>query len=228
MIVTAQARLAAASAWSLAILLAAPPLAGAPPDGKPLPRVDSSELAQGPYSSMHMMLQKTILRINVATIDARFDRPAQERFGALARGREYSDAIAQELAQVAIGAARAVVQMQFARDVSLDRWMGVVRDNLAQARAAGLIARDLEQRVSQGLPQWFAPLRDRGYQKGDRLIYALTPDALRTVVTSPGGQVLVDRSESEQGTRRVVLASYFAPGSDTREPLLRSLFPSLH
>ena len=51
-----------------------------------------------------------------------------------------------------------------------------------------------------------------------------TPDTLRTVVISAGGQVLLDRSENDQGTRRVVLASYFAPGSELREPLLRSLF----
>jgi hypothetical protein len=35
--------------------------------------------------------------------------------------------------------------------------------------------------------------------------------------------VLIDRQDNEQGTRRVVLASYFASGSDFREPLVRSL-----
>ena len=43
------------------------------------------------------------------------------------------------------------------------------------------------------------------------------------VVISAGGQVLVDRSDDEAGTRRVVMASYFAPKSDTRELLIRSL-----
>ena len=189
----------------------------------PLPSLDSSELAQGPYSYMHMLLQKTILRINVATIEVRVDKQAQTRFAGLARGQAYSDALEQQLAHVAIGAERAVVQMRFKRDVSLDRWMGVVRENLEQARKAGLIDVGLERRVSQGLPEWFAPLRERGYQKSDRLVYAVSADSLRTLVISVAGQVLVDRLEREQGTRRVVLASYFAPGSDFREPLLRSL-----
>jgi len=216
--------------WSLPLaclaLLLLPlgaPRAASPPAAA-VPSLDGADLAQGPYSSMHMMLQKTILRINVATVDVRFDKPAQTRFAELARGQAYSDALAQQLAPVAIAAAHAVVQMQFKRDVSLDRWMGVVRDNLEQARRAGLITRELEQRVSDGLPQWFAPVRDRGYLKGDRILYAVSPQALRTVVVSAGGQVLIDRSEADQGTRRVVLASYFAPGSELREPLLRSLF----
>ena len=208
-------------AWLSLILLLGVSLPAHP---APVPSLDAGDLAQGPYSSMHMLLKKTFLRISVANIDVRFDKPAQGRFVELARGQVYSDALAQQLAPVAISAARAVVQMQFLRDVSLDRWMGVVRDNLEQARRAGLITRELEQQVSQGLPQWFAPMRDRGYLKGDRLLYAVTPEALRTVVVSAGGQVLIDRSDTEQGVRRVVLPSYFAPGSDLREPLLRSLF----
>jgi len=198
--------------------------AGAVMANEALPSLDSSDLAQGPYSFMHMLLQKTFLKINVATIEVRVDKPTQTRFAGLARGQAYSEGLAQQLANVAIGAERAVVEMRFKRDVSLNRWIDVVRDNLKQARAAGLIAPDLEKRVSQGLPQWFAALRERGYEKGDRLIYAVGPDTLRTVVVSAGGQVFVDRPEREQGTRRVVLASYFASGSDFREPLLRSLF----
>jgi len=191
--------------------------------GGGLPSLDAPELAQGPYSSMHMLLQKTVLKINVATIDVRVDRPTQSRFSELARDKPYSYELDAQLAAAAIGAARAAVQMQFVRDVPLNRWMSVVRDNLELAREAGLITRDIERKVSDGIPQWFAPLADRGYQKGDRLIYTVTPDTLRTVVISAGGQLLLDLSEREQGARKVVLASYFAPKSDTRELLIRSL-----
>jgi hypothetical protein len=214
-------------AWLLVAALVAAPLASAAPAAPaspPLPSLDSGELGQGQFSLMHTMLQKTFLKINVATIDVRVDRPTQNRFAALAGGKPYSDALAQQLAPVAMAAGRAVVQMQFKHDVSLARWMGVVRDYVDQARDAGLVTRDLAQRVNQALPQWFASLRERGYQKGDRLIYALSPGALRTVVVSVGGQVLLDRIENEQGARGVVLTTYFAPGGDLREPLLRSMF----
>jgi hypothetical protein len=208
-----------ATAIGLAALLLAP---GSMAGGAP-PSLDSPELAQGPYSSMHMLLQKTVLKINVATVDVRVDKPTQAHFAELARGQQYSYALDAQLASAAIAAPHAVVQMQFVRDVPLNRWIGVVRDNLDLAREAGLITRDIEQKVSNAIPQWFAPLAERGYQKNDRLIYSITPDTLRTVVVSAGGQVLLDLSDHEAGARRVVMASYFAPKSDTRELLIRSL-----
>jgi hypothetical protein len=190
------------------------------------PALNAAELAQGPYAMMHMRLQKTFLKINVADVEVRVDRPTQARFAQVAAGQGYSPALESQLAPIAIGAARALVQMQFVRDVPLNRWMGVVRDNLEDAREAGLITRDVERRVSDALPVWFAGLKDRGYLKGDRVTYSVTPDALHTVVAAASGQVLLDMTERGDEARRVVLASYFAPKSDTREPLLRSLLPS--
>ncbi len=194
----------------------------------PLPSLESSSLAQGPCAYMHMLLQKTFLRINVATIEVRVDTPTQTRLAALASGKPYSDGLAEELAHVTIGAARAVVQMKFKRDVSLSRWMDVVRENLEQARKAGLIDKGLEQKVGQSLPDSFSALKSRGYEKNDRLVYEVGPDYLRTAVVSAGGQALLDRVDRDPGVRKVVLASYFAAGSDFREPLLRSLFDNNH
>jgi len=208
-----------AVALGLTAVLLAPALMA----GGALPSLDAPELAQGPYSSMHMLLQKTVLKIDVATVDVRVDKPTQAHFAELARGQQYSYPLDAQLASAAIAAPHAVVQMQFVRDVPLNRWIGVVRDNLELAREAGLITKDIEQKVSNAIPQWFAPLAERGYQKNDRLIYSITPDSLRTVVVSAGGQLLLDLSDHEAGARRVVMASYFAPKSDTREPLIRSL-----
>lgn len=210
----------AAASTCLSLLL----VAAVTPAATNLPSLDGPGLAKGPYSSMHMLLQKTILKVNVATIDVRVDPKTQGRFTELARGKSYSDDLGHQLALAAIGASRAVVQMQFKRDISLDRWMGVVRDNLEQARKAGLITAEVEKRVGGSLPDWFGALRERGYEKGDRLIYAVMPEGVRSVVVSTGGQVLVDRMDADRGAPRVVLGSYFATGSEFREPLLRSLF----
>src|SRR6185369_11912801 len=139
-----------ATALGLAALLLAPGSMA----GGPLPSLDSPELAQGPYSSMHMLLQKTVLKIDVATVDVRFDKATQARFADLARGQQYSYPLDAQLAATAIAAPHAVVQMQFVRDVPLNRWIGVVRDNLELAREAGLITRDIEQKVSNAIPQW--------------------------------------------------------------------------
>jgi hypothetical protein len=206
-------------ASALALVIAAGPALAAA-----VPSLDGPNLARGQWSSMHMLLQKLVF--NVADVDARFDPPTQGRFSQLASGKTYSPELGHQLALAAIDAKHAVVQMQFKRDVPLNRWIGVVKDNLEQARKAGLITRDVEQRVGDSLPQWFGALKDRGYEKGDRLIYAVTPEALRSVVVSTGGQVLVDRTDPGHEGRRVVLGSFFATGSEFREPLLRSLFES--
>lgn len=196
---------------------------GAAVAAEPPPSVDAPDLAKGPYSAMRMTFKKTILKINVADIEVRFDKPTQARLAEIARAGGDAAALIPKLAEAAIAAPRAVVQMRMNREVSLDRWMGVVRDNVGEARKAGLISRELADQVSQGLPQWFQPLKERGYQKGDRIVYSMTPDGLRTVVVGQDGQTLLDRSDREKGLRQVVLASYFAPGSEFREPLIKSL-----
>ena len=214
-----RSRLIAASAWLVAVATAGAALAGGP-----LPALEGGDLGQGPYATMHMLLQKTVLNINVATIDVRFDKGTQGRFTQLAGGKAYAPDLGHQLALAAIEAKHAVVVMQFKRDIPLNRWIGVVKDNLEQARKAGLITRDVEQRVGGSLATWFGALKDRGYEKDDKLIYAVMPDSVRSVVVSKGGQVFVDRVDPGHEGRRVVLGSYFATGSEFREPLLKSLF----
>jgi hypothetical protein len=214
-----RSKLIAASAWLVAVATAGAAVAGAA-----LPALEGGDLGQGPYATMHMLLQKTVLNINVATIDVRFDKGTQGRFAQLAGGKAYAPDLGHQLALAAIEAKHAVVVMQFKRDIPLNRWIGVVKDNLEQARKAGLIARDVEQRVGDSLATWFGALKDRGYEKDDKLIYAVMPDSVRSVVVSKGGQVFVDRVDPGHEGRRVVLGSYFATGSEFREPLLKSLF----
>jgi len=211
--------LTATGAPLLAVLMAGAALAGAP-----LPPTEGGDLGSGPFATMHMLLQKTVLNINVATIDVRFDKGTQGRFAQIATGKGYSPDLGHQLALAALDAKHAVVEMKFKRDIPLNRWIGVVKDNLEQARKAGLITKDVEQRVGGALADWFGALKDRGYEKDDRLIYAVMPDSVRSVVVSTGGQVFVDRVDTGHEGRRVVLGSYFATGSEFREPLLKSMF----
>ena len=209
---------ASAATALLATLSAGVPLAAA------LPALEGGDLGQGPYAAMHMLLQKTVLNIKVATIDVRFDKGTQGRFAQIAGGKTYAPDLGHQLALAAIDAKHAVVVMQFQRDIPLNRWIGVVKDNLEQARKASLITREVEQRVGNSLADWFGALKDRGYEKDDRLIYAVMPDSVRSVVVSKSGQVFVDRVDTGHEGRRVVLGSYFATGSEFREPLLKSMF----
>lgn len=191
---------------------------------EPVPSLTSAELAQGPYSSMHMLLEKTFLNIDVLTVDVRFGKSVQARLTELAKGKAYSDALGKQVATVAIGADDALVQLKFLRDISLDQWMDGVRDNLKQAREAGLITAKVQTRVSAGLANWFSAVKERGYKKGDRLLYRVQPSSLRTVVVAADGKIFVDKLDRGSEAPHVVMSSYFAPDSDFRELLLKSLF----
>lgn len=209
--------------WLLASVCAASILASEPP-----PSLNSKELGDGPYSTMHMLLERTFLKVDVLTLDVRFSKQSQARFAELAQGKSYSAALSQQIAQAAIESDHAVVQLRFLRDVALEKWMDVVRENLDQARNAGLVSPKVRQRVIDSLPKWFAPIRERGYEKGDRLMYEVRPDSLRTVVVAANGKILVDQNNREAEIAHVVLASYYAPGSEFREPLIRSRLKSAH
>jgi hypothetical protein len=188
-----------------------------------LPSLNSKELGEGSYSLAHMLLEKTFLKVDVLTLDIRFGKPTQEKIAAAADGKAFSSGLANEVASLAIGADRAVVQMKFARDVGLDKWIDVLKENIAQARKANLTTAALEKKVNDNLPKTFAPLSERGYLKGDRLFYDVRPDSLRTVVVATDGKVLVDVSTRESDVARVVMAAFFAPDSEFRAPLLKSL-----
>jgi hypothetical protein len=108
--------------------------------------------------------------------------------------------------------------------VPLHRWVDGVRENLERAWRAGLIAQDNYERVSRNLPIWFHVIAERGFRNRDALLYRVYPDRLRTVLVSAAGEVFVDQTDAGAAPRRALMAGYFAPGSDIREPLVRSLF----
>jgi len=186
-----------------------------------LPSLKAPDLAQGPYSHMKMLLEK--FYVDVATVEVRVDKPTQARFAELVKGQSYSAKLEQDLAAYAFGAQRAVAQTSFKRDISFSSWVGSLRDNLKQARKAGLITADIEKRIGQDLPQRLAGLKDRGYEKDDRFIYSVTPQAVQVAVIAKSGQALANFTDKGKGSRRAVMACFFAPKSDYREPLLRSL-----
>jgi hypothetical protein len=199
-------------------------LAGTLLAGDPVPSLTAGDLAQGPFSSMHMLLEKTVLKVDVLTVDVKVTKKTQDKFNQIASGKTFTPDLGNQIADIAIKADDALVQLEFKRDVPLNTWIGEVRRNLQQARDAGLISPELQQKVSDGLPNSFAAMSSRGYKLGDRLLYRVRPDSLRTVVVGPDHTtVLLDRLDKDVALRRVTMACYFAPGSDFRDLLVRSL-----
>lgn len=204
--------------------LAAALIAGSVAAASSVPSLNDSRLAKGRFSSAHMLLEKTILKVDVLTVDVRFGASTQSELAKLAEGKSYSNDLGGKMAKVAIAAPEAVVQLKFVRDVSLDQWMDGVRENLDQALAAGLITAELKNKVANALPGTFQAIKERGYEEGDRLLYGVRNGVVDTAVVAGNGTVLVQKSQNDSQIAGVVLASYFAPGSDFREPLLKSLF----
>jgi hypothetical protein len=188
------------------------------------PSLQQADLARGPFSSMRMLLEKTFLNLDVALIDVRVSGRVQADFAKLAGGQRYSEALEAQLAKVALGADHLVIQNTFLRDVSSARWISAVRESLEKASRSGLISAEVRRRVSDDLPGWFKAVEENGFHKGDRVLYEVRPGVLRTVAMTSTGKVLLDRSDQDQTTPRVLLATYFAPGTDYRTPLLKSLF----
>lgn len=207
------------SVWAVGLsvlLFCATALAG-------LPSLSDSSLATGKYSTMHMLLEKTLLKVDVALIDMRVDKATQAKFAKEAAGKTYNGALEGQLAGIAMGADNAVIQLKFVRNVSLSQWIDGVRDSLDKAKSAGLITGALAKQVSDGLPQWFKAQESRGFKEGDRILYQVGPDQLRTVSVTTAGNILVDRTDKGADKANLVLATYFAPGTDYRELMLRSL-----
>jgi len=181
------------------------------------------ELANGPFSHMQMLLEKTVLNVDVARIEVAVDKPTQEKLAAARAGKAYSPALEAELARIVLSADEAIVQMKFVRDVSLNQWIDGVRESLQKAVAAGLLAPALQKQVSDGLPTWFKAAEPRGLKTGDRVIYRIKANSLRSLIVQSDGKVVVDRTDEGASIADMTLASYFAPGTDYRALLLQSL-----
>lgn len=205
---------------ALAIGSAVVPLASAAPA---VPSLSAGDLASGPFSRMHMLLEKTILNVDVVTVDVRVDANAQAQFVKIAQGKKIEGAVEEQLAKAAMATDNAVVQMKFERDVSLDQWFEQVGDSLNKAVRAGYLTQARKNQVMAALPQWFAPVKERGFQEGDRVLYQVRPDSLRTVLVTVDGKTAVDQMDKSADSSKVLFAGYFAPGADMRKPLLRSL-----
>jgi hypothetical protein len=174
---------------------------------------------------MHMLLEKTVVKLDVLTVDVRVGKDVHRRFvEVIGKNRQYSEKLGERLADVALGADDALVQVRYLRKITFSQWMEGVSENLDRAEAAKLITPEVRRRVQERLPVAFAAIKERGYETGDRLFYRVRSDSVRMVVVGAKGEIHVDTVDGGKDPSHVVMASYFAPHGDFREPLLRSLF----
>lgn len=186
--------------------------------------VDTAGLADGPFATMAMRYERTIFNVDVLQLEVGFDTETAQTFSALIRGQRYDDALAQQVVDAALVAPDVMVRTQFLRDVSLDQFLGGMRDNLRNARENGYLTEDEERLIARETTAGYAALEGRGIRKDEVMWYRIRGDTLHVAFVGLDGEVLVEDRPVGPERRMAVLGGYLAKGSDFREELIRSLF----
>jgi hypothetical protein len=177
-------------------------------------------------SHMHALLQKTLLKVDVLTVDICFDEPTARRLAAIANRGRLRGAAADSMMRAVLAGRLALARVGFLRDIPVRDFLQGVDEDLRNAVAAGVLADSVYRAVSAGLPAWYAPLQRRGIRTGDVLVYEMQPNAVRTVYRNREGRVLLERTDSGRAKRNSPLAAWLAKGAPVRDELLQSLQPA--
>jgi hypothetical protein len=200
-------------------LLAVPAL------GEELP-FETDSLDRGDFSRMKMLYRRSalFLRFDVMTLDVQFGREDANRLRAVAVGNARSASLEQRLAETALEATNAFVQLRFLREIAVNRFVEEARKSTRRVYEAGIIDRDMYLEISRELPGWYGFLDERKIQSGDELLYRIQGDRLHVVYRSAEGKILQEQVEVSPQHRLSVMGSYFAPKSEFRRGLIGSLF----
>lgn len=175
------------------------------------------------FGRMHMLLERTIFKVDVLTLDVRLGPSSADRIeDLLTKPREFGG-LSDSVAAAALEANDVLARMEFHRDVGLERFLDGIRDNLRRATQAGIVTPAQFRSISADLPNWYSVLVDRGIRSGDRMYQRVRSDTLRTIYVGADGDVLLDQVDVGPERRLAVLGGYFAPGSDFREGLVASV-----
>lgn len=180
---------------------------------------DTAGLGDGPHARACMLLERTVFRVDVLTVELRLGPHTAERV----RGLVATNAPRDSIARVALRSRDAYVRIEFVRDVGMDRFIEGVREDLRRVADAGIIDRETFEGVSSRLPGWYDFLEGRGVREGDELLYRVRGDTLHSGYRSASGELLLRQTDVGRERRLAVLGSYLVQGSSFREGLLGSL-----
>jgi hypothetical protein len=186
--------------------------------------VNANGLGQGPFSRLHVYLEKTFLNIDVVSLEIRVDQATADKLEQLVKGRERTTALERTIVSTVLGTSGAYSALKFLRGFTREDFIEGVRVDVGRAYKGKLIERAEYERIFRGMPGWFAFLGERGIEEGDRLFHRGGTDGLRTVFVESGGRTRMDMTQPSKQPTRSLLASFLAPGGELRGPLVQSLF----
>lgn len=179
-------------------------------------------LGNTPHSQLDTILEKTFLNVDVLRLKILLPAQTAEKISAVIQANSDQQNF-DEIANIAGHSEAAVASIEFLRSVLLSQFLQGIQDNLILAKKAGYISQTDYQMISNGLPKWYAFLKERGIHKGDWMFYKMAKNTLRVIYKADDGKILLDQTDTGPERRLSVLGSYFAPGSDFREGLMQSL-----
>lgn len=182
------------------------------------------DLATGPYSTMEMLLERTIFKANVLRAEVTVGEQTQAKLKNLAEGKSYSQQVNNEVARTLVDAQDMRVRIEFVRDISFDQYMDAVTDNMKCAQKTKFISEEQYKDSTQRIRENLSALKDRGVKSGDVLIYELKDNKVETTYLANGEKPVASYVREGEGARYTLLGSYFAPCSDFRDKLVQSLF----
>jgi hypothetical protein len=187
---------------------------------------ETASLYEGDFSRMSMLYRRSalFLRFDVMTLDVRFGPEDANRLREVAAADAKSARLEHRLAETAIKATDAFVRLRFLREIDVDRFVDEARKSTRRVYEAGIIEHDVYVDILRELPGWYGFLEDRNIQPGDELLYRVQGDTLHSVYRSSTGRILQERVKVSAQHRLSLLGSYFAPKSEFRRGLIRSLF----
>ena len=186
--------------------------------------VDTVPFGQRGYGHMKMLLEKSIFKIDVLTLDVLIDDAVAGRLEAIIDGREYTNDIADSIVDAVVTAHEALAHIVFLRNVSADRFLDAVDEDMKRAVNSELLGEADYRRIMDSLPASFKFLDSLQIQKGDEIWYRIRGDTLRTVYRRANGTVELDQTDVGPDRPRSVLGTYFAEKSSFRKGLIESLF----
>lgn len=169
------------------------------------------------------LLEKTLFRIDVARLNLQFGGDTAARLEALLEAAGPETSLADSVAEVAIHSRDATARLTFLWGIGFDRFMENVQRSVKVAREAGLLDPGFARSLSDSLPGWYAPIRERGVKDGDTMTYRIRGDTMRIVFRTRKDSVMVDQRAVGRQSRLSVLGGFLSPGSEFREGLLDSL-----
>jgi hypothetical protein len=180
---------------------------------------DLSSLAMD-RPAMATLLEKTILKVDVAWLEIWFTPDVDARIRALATGPRGPER--DSIAALATRTTDALARLHFERNVSLGQFLDGLQGSARRARDAGIISAAAYDDIITSSPRWYGFLEERGIRDGDEMLYRIQGDTLRTVFRAVDGETLLDQTDVGPERGRSVLGGYLAPGSDFRRGLIES------